>query len=161
MVEDYKNQSAEDPEKQTEESLELEPVTEDLEIDLHLRKAYRLHVKDRDDCTVTIQDKTYPLKDFSLTGLSVSIEAEVVFRLEEFLGDTVSGVRIDLVDQSMEDLTYRIVHISPDTDNQMVCGMVWMNSSHEKEEQLFDILKSLKTGSIEAGELDENEAWQT
>ena len=161
MVEDFINQSAKDPEKHTEESLELEPLTEDLEFDRHLRKSYRLNLIDRDDCTVTIQDKTYPLKDLSLTGLSVRIEAEAVFRLEEFSGDSVSGVRVDLVDQSMEDLTYRIVHISPDTDNQMVCGMVWMNSSCEKEEQLFDMLKSLKAGSLEAREPDENEARQT
>lgn len=161
MVEDFNNQSAKDPEKITEESLELEPLEEDLEFDRHLRKSYRLHLEDRDDCTVTIEDKTYPLKDFSLTGLRISIEAEAVFRLEEFMGETISGVRLDLVDQSMEDLECRIVHISPDTENQMVCGMVRTNSTSEKEEQLFDMLKSLKAGSLKACEPDENKARQT
>ena len=157
MAEDFKNQSAKDPEKFAEDSLELEPLEEGPDFDRHLRKSYRLHVKDRDDCTVTIENNTYPLKDFSLTGLGVSTQTEVVFRLGEFLGDTITGIRLDLVDRSIEDLEYKIVHISPDTDNQMVCGMVWLNPTEEKEEQLFDILKSLKSGSLRAADLDQNE----
>ncbi|MCF8044453.1 MAG: PilZ domain-containing protein [Desulfarculaceae bacterium] len=157
MAEDFKNRSEKDPEKNAEESLELEPLEEDPDSDRHLRKSYRLHVKDRDDCTVAIENNTYPLKDFSLTGLGVSIETEVVFQLGEFLGDSISGVRLDLVDQTMEDLEYKIVHISPDTDNQMVCGMVWLNPTPEKEEKLYDILKSLKNGSLKPVDPDEDE----
>ena len=157
MAEDFKNQSAKGPEKIAEDSLELQPLEEGPDFDRHLRKSYRLHVKERDDCTVTIENNTYPLKDFSLTGLGVSIQTEVVFRLGEFLGDTISGIRLDLADQSIEGLEYKIVHISPDTENQMVCGMVWLNPTPEKEEKLFDILKSLKDGSLEAGDLDEGE----
>ena len=157
MAEDFKKQSAKNFEKIADESIELEPLEDDLDFDRHLRKSYRVHVSDRDDCTVTIANKAYPLKDFSLTGLGVTIDAEEVFQLGEFLGDAISGIRLDLPGQSIEDLEYKIVHISPDTDNQMVCGMVWLNPTDDKEQQLFDILKSLKHGSLEPEDLEENQ----
>lgn len=157
MAEEIGNQSAENPGEDAEESLELEAVEENKDFDRQLRKSYRVHVKDRQDCTVTMENNTYPLKDFSLTGLGVRIEAEVVFQLGEFLGDAISGVRLDLVDETIEDLEYKIVHISPDTDNHMVCGMVWLNPSHENEDKLYGVLKSLKDGALKPDDIDENQ----
>lgn len=165
MAEDFKNRSLKDSGKDSgetaEESLELEPLEEGPDFDRHLRKSYRVYVKDREDCTVTIENKPYPLKDVSLTGLGVGIETQMVLSPGQFPGETIDGVRLDLAGRFIEDLECRIVHISPDADNQMVCGMVWLNPTHEKERQLLDIVKSLKSESLRAGDLHENETRQT
>ena len=123
---------------------EIEPVGDDPEVERPSRKAPRFYVKDRDDCTVTIKNKTYPLKDISMSGLGVSIETEFVFQLGEFLGDVISGIRIDLLGESFDELEYKIVHISPDARNNLVCGMVWLNPTPDTVTRLFETLKQLK-----------------
>ncbi|MCF8044454.1 MAG: PilZ domain-containing protein [Desulfarculaceae bacterium] len=137
--------SEQDPKPLSTEKFEL--VGDDREMDRPSRKAPRVYVKDRPDCTVTIENKTYSLKDISMSGLGVSIETEFVFQLGEFLGDVISGIRIDLSGESFEELEYKIVHISPDARNNLVCGMVWLNPTPDKVKRLFEILKQLKSAS--------------
>ncbi|MFO7753558.1 MAG: PilZ domain-containing protein [Desulfobacteraceae bacterium] len=122
----------------------IEMVADDPAGDRPSRRAARIYVKERPDCTVTIENNTYPLKDISMTGLGVSIETEFVFQLGEFLGDVIKDIRVDLMDECLDQLEYKIVHISPDTRNNLVCGMVWLNPTQEKVEKLFHILKRLK-----------------
>jgi hypothetical protein len=123
---------------------EVDPDKKDQKGERPSRKAPRVYVKDRSDCTVTIKNKTYPLKDISMSGLGVSIETEFVFQLGEFLGDVIPGIRVDLFARSFDELEYKIVHISPDARNNLVCGMVWLNPTPDKVKRLFRTLKKLK-----------------
>ena len=123
---------------------EIEPFVRDNQADRRARKTPRIYVGDMNECTVTIENKIYPLKDISMSGLGVSIETDFVFQLGEFLGDVISGIRIDLLDESFDELEYKIVHISPDTRNNLVCGMVWLNPRPDEVKRLFEVLKKLK-----------------
>ncbi len=123
---------------------EIDSVTDEQEVKRPSRKAPRVYVKDRPDCTVTIKNKTYPLKDISMSGLGVCIDTEFVFQFGEFLGDVIPGIRVDLFARSFDELEYKIVHISPDARNNLVCGMVWLNPTPGKVKRLFETLEQLK-----------------
>jgi len=96
------------------------------------RKTRRIDVKDRDDCLVFIDNNAYFIRDISLAGIGLLLPVKESVLLSEVIGDIIS-CHVQIAAQTIRDLEYRIVYLSPGPAEYMFCGMEWVGRNQEKE----------------------------
>lgn len=148
MDEEPNNGSDSEEKNPLEETLETEWMDEISEPDTHLRKDFRFSVRDREDCWVIIGNKKFNLCDLSKSGLGISAPSEIAFQIGQFLGDVLSDCILNIMECSISGLSYKMVHISPDTGDRMICGLSWLNPRPDTIQLISSAIQSLKKESF-------------
>ncbi|MCP3874363.1 MAG: PilZ domain-containing protein [Desulfobacteraceae bacterium] len=110
----------------------------------NLRKEFRFPVQDRDDCWVIIENKKYPLSDLSYSGIGISVQSEVAFQIGESFGDVLTDCTLNVMECIISGMNCKIAHISPATNDLMVCGLSWLNPRPEMQQLLVSAIQRLK-----------------
>lgn len=100
------------------------------------RKAERINLTHRDDCFAYIREQAYFIRDISMNGIGLVMRAEESLMLSKVIGDVLT-CRIKVIDQSMSNLKYRLVYLSPGHGDNMNCGLEWVNQDENENKQVF------------------------
>lgn len=155
MTEKSEKASDGQDEKPFEEMLEAEWIEDSSDLKLHQRKEFRLSVRGRDDCWVIISSKRYSLCDLSYSGLGISAESRIAFQIGQFLGDILTDCTLNIGQSCISGLIYRMVHISPDAGDRMICGLSWLNPEPETKKIIESAIQALKAEIFSEDDINE------
>lgn len=122
------------------QSIEFDKIKEDSSLPEIVRKSFRIPVEDSRKVWVVIDDTQYTVLDISVGGIGIALKKSSVFCVDQVL----TGCRLNIFNESITDLSGRIIHFSSDTGKKWQCGLQWIDMKENSVNQISKILLKMK-----------------
>ncbi|MDY0220946.1 MAG: PilZ domain-containing protein [Desulfobacterium sp.] len=123
-----------------EESIEFQELIYDLQSTGQVRHSFRIPLDGSKQHLVWIHQASYPLIDIANHGVSFGIPSE----LDLMEGEILTECRLLLGDQTIEPVKAEVVHLSPGSDNDWICGIHWLDLDEDAVKRIEAIVQDLR-----------------
>ena len=126
-----------------DQSIEFLDIKEDSTLPEIVRKSFRVPVKDSWNGRVVINNKQYPVLDICLDGISIALEDNSAFAIDQIL----KNCELNISDVTIKDLNGRIIHflLNPAKNcKDCHCGIQWMDMKEKTANQILKIVSKMK-----------------
>jgi len=122
------------------ESIEFQEINGDFHLTDLVRSSFRIPTAARKNYFITINDLFHPLVDISNRGVALEFSGETNL----MMNDIISGCRLILEDEIVENLKGQVVHLSPGRQMRWICGICWVEPSMVAARKIGLIVDSLR-----------------
>ena len=123
-----------------EESLEFQELNYDLQSTDRVRESFRIPLDGSKKYLVSINQASYTLIDLANDGGSFGIPPE----LGLMEGDILKNCRLLVKDQTVEPVKAEVVHLSPGSDTDWICGVKWLDLDEKTAKRIDCIVRELR-----------------
>jgi len=123
-----------------DDSLELEELTDSARLTDVVRSSFRIPVDGKKKFYLLMENRQFFLSDISITGLGFFTASTDLFSL----GDILSRCEVRLEEMRIKDLKGRIAHLTPYRDEELICGVQWIDLPRDAEKMLTSFFLEFK-----------------
>lgn len=123
-----------------EESIEFQELSYDLQSTDKVRQFFRIPLDGSEKYLVSINQASYPLIDIAHDGVSFGITPES----DLMEGDILTDCQLLIGDQTIEPVKAEVVHLSPGSDTEWICGINWLDLDKNAVEKIDGIIQNLR-----------------
>ncbi|THB75870.1 MAG: PilZ domain-containing protein [Desulfobacteraceae bacterium] len=122
-----------------EQSIEFQSLEDPLSPKI-IRKSFRIPIEDSDDMKLSAKKRVFGIADLSLDGISVFVEGEPEFTIDEKL----ENCELNLRGAVIKGLQGHVIHYSQRTGEKGKYGIKWENLGKDLVEQIETIFLDVK-----------------
>jgi c-di-GMP-binding flagellar brake protein YcgR len=124
----------------SDQSIEFQKTKENIPLPEIVRKSFRIPIEDKESVWVVINKKRYQVLDICLGGIGIALEKKSQFTSEQ----TLSDCELTIFDVSIKNLNAQIVHLTSDKDENLQCGVQWIDLEKGVIDQISEIVLKMK-----------------
>ncbi len=121
-------------------TIEFQKTKEDTSLPDIVRNSFRIPIDDKENTWVVIHKKRYPVLDICLNGISIDLEKNSPFTVEQAL----LNCELNIFDVSIKKLKGKIVHLTSSKEGKWRCGVRWIDMGKVTEDKIFKIISKMK-----------------
>jgi len=104
-----------------------------------MRKSFRINVKGNNDISVTINNVKYVIFDVCDNGIGIILNTEDIF----IAVDDELPVELKINETTIS-LIGKVVHISPEGPEELLCGIDFISIEAESKEKLIEYIQTCR-----------------
>ncbi len=121
-------------------SLDFQNANENSPLPGIVRKSFRVPVYDRGNVWVVINKQQYPVLDICCAGVSITIESNQVFRVDELIPEC----ELKILEFSFTNLNAKIIHLTKHKGNVWQYGIHWEKLEEKSAKEISKIVTKMK-----------------